>query len=94
MFIFKLPNNEYSVALDNTYAKVIMYNIITKKKVLSVKTLVELLHHKYSHSTYPECYDIPESTWNIGGRRWCSLKFAIADTLGLTKKEMYKLYIP
>lgn len=91
MFIFQQDNGSYAIALDNTHAKVVMYNRITNDLVTEVPNLVDILHHRYHHSTHPETHSIPKDAEQLGGRTWKSLKYAIAHKLGMPKAEMHKI---
>lgn len=91
MFIFQQADSSYAVALDNTHAKVIMVDLKTGKYFQSVPSLKDILKCTYSRSLQNERHIVPANAKEYGGRRWSSLKFAVAKELNMDKTEMYSI---
>lgn len=93
MFIFK-DVDVYRVAAQNN-AVITFKDTRTGRLLTSVDNLIDLLYCRYYNIEYVskggKAYFIPHCTKMMGGRRWSSLKYAIAEELGLSIKEMYKL---
>lgn len=89
MFIFKDIDNLFKVAQDKTHAIVVFKDIRTKEYRQSVEDIRELLFCDYAYSLYPKSYNISDDTEQIGGRRWCSFKFAIARYFNIPEEEKF-----
>ena len=91
MHLVRLNNGNYAVRqIDNKL--VVMINNTTRWRFTEVESAKDILalDYKCASDTIIPDKDILKK-WELGGRRWSSIKYAVAKAMNIDKAQLYKL---